>query len=189
MQRLSTTSDSKSFSPKIELKTRRYDIIYWKIDIWKRDLKSKWLKTHYSTLLRPKDKSQVKWIIRLQTTFLPLPLPLCRNQRRNLEDMQELRKMLQSSVKQLFPKFNDSLVFSQQLERRVKIKEVCYKLKESWGRSECFPCLTNAPVCGMLQSQSSLSYLDLDFCAAPWRHGLLSTIVSKWCFLQVRYSY
>ena len=46
--------------------------------------------------------------------------------------------------------------------------------------------LSHKCVCGMLQLQSSLSNLDLDFCAAPWRHGLLSTIVSKWCFLQVR---
>ena len=84
--------------------------------------------------LRHKDKSQVKWIIRLQTTFLPF-LSLGRNQRRNLEDMNEIRQMLQSSVKQLFPKFNDFGVFSLQLERRVKIKEVCHQLKKNESHS------------------------------------------------------
>ena len=43
--------------------------------------------------------------------------------------------MLQSSVKQLFPKFNDSLEFSRQIERRAKIKEVCHDL-EFEGRVE-----------------------------------------------------
>ena len=44
--------------------------------------------------------------------------------------------MLQSSVKQLFPKFNYSSGFSQQLERRAQIKMVCHKLKASGGRRE-----------------------------------------------------
>ena len=38
----------------------------------------------------------------------------------------------------------------------------------------------------MLQSQSGLYDLDLDFCTAPWRPGLLSTTISNGSFLQVK---
>ena len=40
----------------------------------------------------------------------------------------------------------------------------------------------------MLQSQSGLHDVDLDFCTAPWRPGLLSTTISNGSFLQVKIS-